>query len=381
MKKLFTNLLLALIPNKKYRKKIRSYINKFNKSMFKELNTFKKNIIKNNTVLLFEPNDSHAEVIIGYAKYLSGLGYNIDILTTKENIQSRFFISFVDIPNIKIFIANEILYKKYFKLEKIKNYEFIWFTSTKYYANKVNIINYLGFTPEGKHKTLFTIHDTLDFDEETLDFLIKQNQIVSLSNFTKGIMVNPHYFCKYSLLLKNVTTTFITIGAILEYKRNYVTLFSAIRELILQNYKFKIIMISRNEAKNIPEDIKPYIIFKQNLNFPDMYNEIIKSDFFLPLLDPNNKDQERYITTGTTGSVQLIYGFSKPCLIHEKFAKYYLFDEKNSIIYKDDFYTAMLQAINMSKEEYKLLQKNISIVTKSVQKKSINNLTKLIKSI
>lgn len=381
MKKLLINLLVALIPKKEYRRKIRFYINKFNMSMFKEFDIFKKNIIKNNTVLLFEPNDSHAEVIIGYTKYLSDLGYNIDILTTKENIQSQFFISFVNIPNIKIFTANEILYKKYFKLEKIKNYEFIWFTSAKYYANKVNIIDYLGFTPKGKHKTLFTIHDTFDFYEEKLDFLIKQNQIISLANFTKGIMINPHYFCEYSLLPKNDATTFITIGAVTEHRKNYNMLFSAVRELILQNYKFKIIVISRNKAKNMPKNVRPYITFKQNLNFPDMYDEIIKSDFFLPLLDPKIKNQERYITTGVTGSTQLIYGFSKPCLIHEKFAKYYLFDEKNSIVYKDDLYDSMLKAINMSKEEYKLLQKNISDVAKSIQKKSINNLSKLLNSI
>ena len=381
MKKKFINLFIMLIPIKKYRKKARFYLMKFTFSMFSEFKTFNNHDIKNKTVLIFEPNNSHAEVIIGYIKYLIDLGFNVDILTTKENANSNFLYSFQDNKNINLFIANETLYAKYFKSQKIKNYDFIWFSSVKYYANyikKNNIIDYIGFMPQGKNKTLFTIHDTFDFDEKTLNSLLKSNQIISLANFTKGVMINPHYFCKYPILAKNNITTFITIGAITSQRRNYQMLFDAIKKLVLNDYKFKIIIISRSEATNIPKDTTKHIEFKYNLDFPDMYKEIIKSDFFLPLLDPENIKHDRYITTGATGSTQLIYGFSKPCLIHKKFASHYMLDEKNSINYDNDFYASMIKAIDMDQNSYKELQENISKTAHNIQKSSIKNLKKIL---
>lgn len=383
MKKLLIVLLTTFISNEQYKKTVRFNMKKFKFSMFKEFIVFKNNRVKDKTVLVFEPNGCHAEVIVGYTKYLYELGYKVDILTTRKNIKSKFFNSFLDNQNIKLFTANEALYKAYLKSKKIKEYEFVWIMSSKYYINhskNTNIVDYLGFTPIGKNKTIFTIHDTADFKKEQLDALIPNNQIVSLATFTKGVMVNPHYFCDYEIYPKNKITTFITIGEITNARRNYNELFSAIRNLISLNHKFKIVVISRSEPSGIPEDILSHIVFKRNLNYPDMYKEIINSDFFLPLLDPDNKEHERYITTGATGSTQLIYGFSKPCLIHQKFAPYYMLDETNSIIYKDDFLSSMLSAIKMEEKEYSNLQKNITQTSSKIKQISIKNLKTILSS-
>ena len=69
--------------------------------------------------------------------------------------------------------------------------------------------------------------------------------------------------------------------------------------------------------------------------------KIEENDYFLPLLDNRMTEHERYITIGTSGSFQLIYGFAKPCLIHTKFADYmvlimiivfFITQEKNLLI-------------------------------------------------
>ena len=51
------------------------------------------------------------------------------------------------------------------------------------------------------------------------------------------------------------------------------------------------------------------------------------------MLDNGINEHERYITIGTSGSFQLIYGFVKPCIIHTKFAGVHSFNNDNSFLY------------------------------------------------
>jgi hypothetical protein len=105
------------------------------------------------------------------------------------------------------------------------------------------------------------------------------------------------------------------------------------------------------------------------------------TDFFLTLLDPDNPDHDRYITHGTSGSFQLIYGFSKPCLIVEKFAEVYGFTLDNAIIYKDNKYLglAMQKAIDMSGDEYEDIRKNLIKMSNDIYNMSFENLKNVLK--
>ena len=67
----------------------------------------------------------------------------------------------------------------------------------------------------------------------------------------------------------------------------------------------------------------------------EMYDEVEKADFFLTSYEPDFAPHLRYITTGTSGAFQLVYGFLKPVVIHEKFSGINGFDDKNSVIYSD----------------------------------------------
>src|SRR5699024_1247453 len=115
--------------------------------------------------------------------------------------------------------------------------------------------------------------------------------------------------------------------------------------------------------------------------YPTLYSEVNNADFFLPLLDPENPDHDRYIKDGTSGSFQLIYGFAKPCLINKKFAGVHGFDSENSIVYEknSDLPQAMADAINMSKEEYENKQTKLKELASDIYKKSLENLRGLLK--
>lgn len=67
-----------------------------------------------------------------------------------------------------------------------------------------------------------------------------------------------------------------------------------------------------------------------------MYEAMRRADYFLPLLDPGNPAHNRYTTTGVTGSAQLVYGFAKIPVIHEKFASFYGFNDRNALLYREE---------------------------------------------
>ena len=111
-----------------------------------------------------------------------------------------------------------------------------------------------------------------------------------------------------------------------------------------------------------------------------MYKELEKADFFLTLLDPDNPEHDRYITTGTSGSFQLIYGFAKPCLINKKFATLHGFNDENSIIYEknSDFTEVLKKAIDMPANDYNMMQNSLKSYAYSLYQMSIKNLKEIL---
>ena len=77
-----------------------------------------------------------------------------------------------------------------------------------------------------------------------------------------------------------------------------------------------------------------------------------------------------------------MYGFQKPIIIKDNFAPINGFSEKNSILYKDDddFYNALIKAINMSQEQYHNMQEDIKAYAHNFYQISKLNLKSLIDS-
>ena len=105
-----------------------------------------------------------------------------------------------------------------------------------------------------------------------------------------------------------------------------------------------------------------------------------QADFFLPLLDAENLAHERYITTGTSGSFQLIFGFATPCVIDEKFAERNYLTSANSILYNGNqsLANAMEHAIEMTSGDYATMQENLKSTATELANCSRENLKKLI---
>ena len=143
---------------------------------------------------------------------------------------------------------------------------------------------------------------------------------------------------------------------------------------------FEIIVIGFGELENINPEIRRYFRILGRTDFLTMFNAMEEADYFLPLLDPEIEQHQRYMKYGTSGSFQLIYGFLKPCIIHKTFADIYDFTENDSLVYKEnsDLGKIMEKAIDISNEEYIDKQEKLKQKVDNIEMSSIKNLKRLL---
>ena len=338
-----------------------------------------------NPVLIIEPTDSHGETIPAVFKYFKDLNLKSDILMLDKHRDIK------SIDCIKKYKPNAH-YVSYYELstilesEILNKYKIIFFNSfnTYFSSGKEYPSIYKQFNISNINSFVWGFLHHLDYKKECQNNNYHYFALTNLKNeySNENNFINPHYFGDIKITSKNKLTKFIIVGAFESDRRNIQVLIDATKKLIKNGFKnFRITCIGRNAKNNLSSDLSKYFEFKGKLPYPEMYKEMNKSDFFLPLLDPDNPEHDRYITIGTSGSFQLIYGFKKPCLIHKKFAKHHFLNNENSIIYSknEDLYNAMKQAIEMDENEYQEKQSNLKKLANDLYKKSLENLKNALK--
>lgn len=233
---------------------------------------------------------------------------------------------------------------------------------------------------QGLKNLLIVEHELQNIKPLHEQMFLNDKRLIVLGHFKRGIMVNPHYFGDFPKHQKNKVCRFVVVGGIDPKRKNHALLLETLLKLLEQGETaFKMVVIGRGHMQKISSRLRPFVEMKGFLNFPDLYQEMQKADFFLPLLDPNSKEHERYITTGVTGSAQLIYGFGTPPIIHQKFAEFYGFNKQNAIVFQTDFAKALQLAIHISEVDYALLRDGVLHLAHEVKKESIQNLKLILK--
>ncbi len=358
---------------------------KSKKSLFESLKSlfdYKRPIIKNNTFIVWEPcSKSHAEVIPGYVKYLLDLGYHVSVCISPINYKMNVFARFKN-DNLDINKMSEKQVKTFFKKDKLLDVKGVLITSFHKLCDEIHLENcYKHFNSDvDKTKLFFVSHDIKKMvDSETLN-----GKLITLrdTNYksAKTTVVNPHYFGDVKITPKNnEIINFITIGVIRNKRKNANLFVDAAIELLKRDItNFKITVVGKGHISDIPKNVRPYFDIKGHLDFKDMYDEIENADFLLTSYElPKHI---RYNTTGTSGNFQLVYGFLKPIIIKDAFAKINGFTDKNSILYKEDvdFVDAMISAINMSSSDYEEMQEYLKTYAQDLYQSSLQNLKELI---
>lgn len=381
IQKRISNIIGLLIPFPNVRRKVKRAIMKYDISAYWQLFIFLHSKTKQESICLVEFNNCHGEVIAGFVQYFKKLGYNIDIIINSAVSDEKPFCR-QDMHGIRIFKAHSTTMRAIINSQNMKKYKHIFLMSSAYYKTKPNkhqdYCTLLPYFKRANLKPYIIEHDLkniLLFSEENE---LKENRIITLGKFDKGIFINPHNFGEVKNLSKNEITTFVTVGKIEAKRKNFNKLIESLNTLIDKRQNFHVIIIGMGKIKTIPKRLRPYIKITGRLNFPKMYKNLESADFFLPLLDPDVKEHERYITTGVTGSAQLIYGFTKIPVIDQKFAGFYRFNDLNAIIYDHDLSSAMEQAINMTAEEYNEKQSKLTETVNLIAKESMDNLKRIL---
>lgn len=331
------------------------------------------------SVLIFESQPHHGECLPAYIKYFNDLGYHVDLLLLHEIIEQNPFCRMPENADFNIIEGTWDNRAKILNNPKIMNYKHILIaTAICYYLPQSPVI--AEFPVFKKHPSVYIVeHDLHDIDTNQERSFLEKNRVSVLWKFKQGTMVNPCYFGNVKVTPKNVPT-FVVVGKIEKKRKNHDLLFKTVENLYKRTQNFHVIIIGEVEDAqySIPEELKPYITITGYLNFPEMYEYMEKADFFLPLLDPNNKAHERYLQSGVTGSLQLILGFRKIPLIQEKFAKFYEFSSENAIIYEDNLEEAMLKAIELTPHKYTQMQENLDLKAIKIFAQSEKNLRRMI---
>ena len=339
--------------------------------------------IRKNSILIIEPNFCHFEVVPGFVKYLYDLEFKVDIITI-DSIQLSYLENCLE--NVKVYQFNLEEINYILQSGLINEYKYLLFTSECKYIMNVPV--------DGNYQPLITdFFSNINFDKNRIIFVqhhmerrIKCRKVISLADFhnkysARFKMVNPHYFGNIKITPRTLNTVnFITVGGMAIFRKNMSLLIAAVKELKQKGYNnFKIIVIGGGVIPELTSDIKVFFDIKGRLNNQEMFNCMEHSDFYLSLLDTEIKAHERYISIGTSGSFQLIYGFVKPCILSRKFAEKHMLNDENSIIYEqNNLFQGMKTALDMSSQEYLVMQKKLKITTENIYQQSLLNMKSLL---
>ena len=351
----------------------------------KNLFSYKKPIVSDNTFLVWEPcSQSHAEVVPGYAKYLLELGYHVSILITPERYKEGLFSKFDNNKNISYNVMTQKQIRKFFKKNSINNIKGLLVTTVGKLYNGIDFSKvYSSFNRDVDKSKLFFVEHEIDklIDNNALD-----NPIITLRKMNykniQTIPINPHYFGSIKTQQKNNITNLVTIGALSEKRKSTKVIINAIDKLITQGItNFKVTVVGKGKISDLPTHLHSYIDIKGRLDFDKMYTEIEKADFILSAYE-DIEEHLKYATSKTSGAYQLVYGFLKPIIIKANHAPINGFNTINSLIYNNDndYTETLTKAIEMTKDQYTLMQNNLKSYTDHLYNESIRNFKDLIEN-
>ncbi len=341
-------------------------------------------IIKENTVLVWEACSlSHAEVVPGFVKYFADLGYHVSVLVDPDRLKEGLFEKF-NLPNVTLNKIKTKDTRKFFLNADLSDIKGVMVTTVGKIHNEIGYDDCFDTFNEtlDKEKLMLVEHDI----KAAVDNNVLDENIITLREMNykgaKTIAINPHYFGDVNITGKNEdVVNFLTVGIIRPRKKNNSTIINAVLELHNKGItNFKVTVVGKGKIKDIPKEIRKYFDMKGRLPFNKMYEEVERADYLITSYDTDNEKHQRYITTGTSGNFQLIYGFLKPCLINRTYAPLNSFTDENSIIYDNpnEYAQAMEKGINLSKEEYSKMQQNLKNTVDEIYKKSLENLKGLL---
>lgn len=318
--------------------------------------------ITSETVVLWEPcSQSHGEIVPGYAKYLLDLGYEVVVLMTPDRIGEGLFSRFAH-SKLHLTTLSQRQIRRFMKTQDVRSAAGVLIsTAGKMPTDKTGAPDldqvFGGVPPENVHLVehdMSSLHVNGDWP----------NRVITLRDvspeYGETHVVNPHYFGDVLHTPKNSQKTILLmVGAARARRRNDHLVINAAERLIAAGYQnFEIRLVGKVDHIEVPLSLQNNFIKVGRLPFSNLYNEVENCDFLLTAFQKDNPAHAFYRTTGTSGSLQLCYGFAKPGIFQQNYIEGTALNLENSLLYDEDtdMFDAMKMAIEMPPNQYKTMQ-------------------------
>lgn len=335
------------------------------------------------TILLVEANNCHCDIPPGIAGYLVDLGYKVNVVIMPSQAaldpfcrwnKTRMRCWALPFHEIAWLLQNG---------PYTHEYEYVFFNSYTLYKRlgeieRPSVLEHFPNLIQTKRGILAVMHHYELWDREK----IARERIMTLTDVGgSDLVVNPHRFGAVRVTGKQAGKAhFIVVGALEADRRNVPLLFESAEKLLDKGIEsFYVSIIGRGIVKR-PQRLAKYSELMGEATYKEMFKKMEDAAFFLPLLDPENPEHERYLKTAISGAFMLCYCFRKPMIVARKFAAKYGLNESNAIIYErnDDLVGAMKRAIDMEYPEYKKMQENLARLADSLAERSLANLKRIL---
>lgn len=336
-----------------------------------------------NTFFVWEPcSTSHAEVVPGFARYLLDAGYEVSVLLTPDRIDEGLFDRFQH-PRLHLNRLSQRQIRAHFRRNGLGVAAGIMVTTAGKLSRPGDYAAEFGFFGQLQHsqRVILVEHDVkAGCDRGTLTpRIVTLREVHHATALTTPI--SPHHFGDVPLHEKGGIARFATIGAMRSKRRNSELLVEAASRLLDAGIDgFAVDVVGKGGLRGIPSRLSERLLVHGRVSFTRMYEVVSGADFLLPLLDPGNPSHLRYITTGTSGTIQLAYGFAKPCVIEGRFAEVNGFRSENAIVYdgNERLSEAMRAGIMMTPEEYAAIRDRLKADARELAAVSMCNLRALL---
>lgn len=381
---MIVNVVVCVIPMRRWRRRIRRVVLSFRIRDLFEYRRFSRKSPRHNAVLLVEVNGVHGEVVAGLLEYFQELGFAVDVLVNDMVLKDYPFCR-ADLRGVSVFSCHFGAFSWFFDSARFARYvHVVLMTSAGYRyidgSDAASVVSHYGL--ERKARSLFVVeHELRDVERFDEQGLLAAGRLLTLGRLGRGVFVAPVSFGERSV--GNVTprrgtsSSFIVVGGIQRDRKNHAALVDAVRSLLREGLSPRVTVVGSGDLDALPDDIRPFFEITGRLPYPEMFARVETAGFFLPLLDHTNPAHERYVTTGVTGSAQLIYAFAKIPVIEPHFASFYGFSDENAIV-TDNLADGMASAMKMSDADYRQRQAALQKLAQELRGQSLENLRRIL---
>lgn len=337
-----------------------------------------------NTFFVWEPcTHSHAEVVPGYAKYLLDAGFDVSVLLNPKRLSEGLFSRFSH-PRLHVNRLPRSSARRFFSRFGLGMAKGLLLTTAGKLGSPGDYESERGFFGDLKpgQSLLIVDHDV----HAAASRGVLTSDIITLREIACGgvrtTAVNPHFFGRVAPHDKNSQTRFIVVGAMRPKRRNSEMLVEAVSRLVDRGVSgFRVDIVGKGDLPAMPTRLRCHFESHGRVDFSRMYDLVERADFMLPLLDSRSVEHRRYLTTGTSGTFQLSFGFAKPCVVERGFGDLNALGSDNAVIYHHggQLADAMQEAVHMSSDRYQELRDRLHSDARAIADSSLANLRSLVR--